>query len=207
MLVSDFFTTVSGAIRRGTALDAEIPGAFRQALQFIEQNYALPYMWKKSTLSVAAATREFVWSGTDANSLRNIRNIRWLNTIGEWNHLKQVDELDFRSTEGTPEGYIMMTEMDTGGVQSRRFEMDAAFDEATSLTISAYHFTRWNGDQAVGNIWLINNAESAIMARTMINLSPHLRDPQVMQMYQALWAESLIVLRAAAAAEEEANRV
>lgn len=208
MLVSTFFSQVSSVIRRGTTLDADIPAAFAGALQFIEQNYSLAYMRRVSTLAVSPLVRSFTWSGLNAASLKSIHQIRWLDDDSRWNRLIKVEELDFVDTSGPiPSGYIVNKEIAMDGTESQVFEMDSYFSEATELNITAYHFTKWTGDTAAANIWLLNNAQQLMLARTMINIAPIMRDGDLLSMYQASWQEHVATLIQWQDEEEQANRV
>jgi hypothetical protein len=203
--LGEFQTIVRGAVRRGNSLDAEIATATKRAVEFIEQNYNLPYMRKVLTDTV---TDEFVIDGTDGQTLKSIQIVRWEDSAGAWRRIVQIDPDQLLSTDGDhPSGYEHIISSDTLGVLTHTLEFDAPFTEATEVEVLGFFKTVVNlTNPSDASIWLVNNAEGALLARTMINLAPIMREPQVMQMYNMLWQEEQKVLIGAADALEQGNR-
>jgi hypothetical protein len=203
--LGEFQTIVRGAVRRGNSLDAEIATAAKRAVEFIEQNYNLPYMRKVLTDTV---TDEFVIDGTDGQTLKSIQIVRWTDLGGVWRRIVQIDPDQLLSTGGEwPSGYEHIIASDTLGAVTHMLEFDAPFPEATEVEVLGFFKSVVNlTNPSDASIWLVNNAEGALLARTMINLAPIMREPQVMQMYNMLWQEEQKVLIGAADALEQGNR-
>lgn len=203
--LADFQTVVRGAVRRGTSLDVEIGTATRRAIEFIEKNFNLPYMRKKLTQSV---TSSISITGDDGQYLKSVQFVRWQDSDGFWYWIRQIDPDQLVSNEGTtPSGYEHTIEADGLGALTHTLTFDAAFETATTVEVMIYRFTKVDLTNAGdSSIWLVNNAESALLARTMLNLAPIMREPQVMQMYQMLWQEEQKTLIGAADALEQGNR-
>lgn len=206
--VQEFFSTIRGVVRRGTALDSELPRVFRQSLRFIEQNYSLPYMRRRLYVTVAVDDEDLLISGSDGNMLKSIKMVRYQSSDGEFHRVKQVEPGDISSTDsdGNPIGYELYSEPQADGTQAWRLRFDTSWKEAVTLEIVLHVFTDWSGDEMAGNIWLLNHAEQALLARCMLNLAPIMRDVAVMQMYQQLWLEGVGVMIAAASELEQDNR-
>lgn len=201
---ADFQTSVREAVRRGNSLDIEIASASKRAVEFIERNYNLPYMRKVLTQN---ATDEVRITGEDGNYLKSVQYVRWANPCG-WQRIVQIDPDQLLSAEGLwPAGYEHLVENAGVGNTEHVLKFDAPFETATDVEILIFRFTRIDlTNPSDANIWLVNNAEGALLARTMINMAPIMREPQVMQMYQMLWQEEQKTLIHAAHELEQGNR-
>ena len=205
MTITEFLAVVRNATLRGNALDQQAANAFVQAVEFIEQNYDLPYMRRVITQS---CTDSFVLTGDDAAQLKSIEELRWFDADSRKYRMKQISPDQLVSREaGTPQGFEYFTETTTAGATTVTLEFDTTFEETTNVSLLGFFYTKVDlTAPSVQNIWLINRAQSALLARTMINLAPIMRDPGVMQMYQALWQESVGVLIAAVSSLEQGSR-
>lgn len=203
--ISDFLSTVRDATLRGSALDGQAAQAFVRAVEFIEQNYNLPYMRRTIEQS---CTSEFTLTGDDAALLKMVQELRWFDTDSIKYQIRQVDPDQLLSREeGTPQGYEHFSTLDTSGAATVTLTFDTAFEEATTVTLLGYFYTKIDlTAPATQSVWLINRAQSALLARTMINLAPIMRDPTVLQMYMGLWQESIGTLIGAVSAQEQGNR-
>ena len=203
--LSAFYTTVSQAALRGAALDAQIPGAVSRAVEFIERNYNLPYMRRTLTQSVVG---EVLISGTDGNTLKSVQIVRWQDSDSRWRRIVQIDPDQLLSSDALqPAGYEHFIESDNGGNQTHRLRFDAAFQAATNVEVMFWAFSRLDlANPSAANIWLVNNAQDALLARTMYNLAPIMREPQLMQMYSMQFAEAVKTLTGSLHELEQGNR-
>lgn len=200
--VAEFFDELRGAIKRGAALDADLPRAFISALRFIEQNYNLSYMRKVETASVTAGATTLEILDEATRSLKSLYKLGYQAVDGTWYYLRQVDPGEFKDNSGTaPAGYILTRLADRWVLT-----FDRSWPEARTLTLWRYDFTVWVSDTSISSLWLVNNASQALLARCMIYLAPVMRDPQLMQMYNQLWLEAATVMIQADGELAQGNR-
>jgi hypothetical protein len=202
---ADFQAIVRAAVRRGDSLNVEIASAAKRAIEFIEKNYNLPYMRRVLEQTV---TNEAVISGADGNLLKSVQYVRWIDSCGTWHRIVQIDPDQLVSNNGVvASGYEHLIESDGVGNITHRLVFDAAFATPTDVEILIYRYSRIDlTNPSDADLWLVNNAEGALLARTMINLAPIMREPQVFQMYQQLWQEEQNTLQYAVHELEQGNR-
>jgi hypothetical protein len=201
---ADFQTLVREAVRRGNSLDIEIASASKRAIEFIEKNYNLPYMRRVLTQTV---TNEAVIDGADGNLLKSVQYVRWQNPCG-WQRIVQIDPDQLLSAEGLwPAGYEHLISSDGVGNTTHTLRFDASFAEPTEVEILIYRYSSIDlTNPSDADLWLVNKAEGALLARAMINIAPIMREPQVFQMYQQLWQEEQKTLQHAVHELEQGNR-
>ena len=202
--LSNFYTLVSQSVLRGTALDAQIPGAVSRAVEFIERNYNLPYMRHTLTKSV---TNEFVIDGDAGQNLKSIQIVRWQDQSA-WRRIVQIDPDQLLSSDANwAAGYEHFVNTTTAGITTHTLRFDAAFAVATTVEVMFWKMTQIDlANPSVADVWLVNNAQDTLLARTMVNLAPIMREPQLMQMYQQLYMEGIKTLVGSADALEQGNR-
>lgn len=206
MNITEFLSDVRLATLRGTSLDAQAARAFVNAVRFIEQNYDLPYMRREVTESCTSA---FVLTGVNAATLKTVQELRWFDGDGVKNRIHQIDpdQLVSRTLDDGARGYEFFTARDGGGNVTTTLQFDAAFTEATDVTLLGYFYSVVDlTAPSEQDNWLINNAHELVLARTMIGLAPIMRDPIVLQMYQQSWQENVGVLIGAASSLEQGSR-
>ncbi len=205
MTITEFLAVVRNATLRGTALDTQAASAFRQAIRFIERNYDLPYMRRIIT---ADCTSEFSLTGTDARLLKTIQQLRWFDSDALRKSIVQIDPYELKSREtGVPAGYEYFTETASDGSVTITLLFDTEFEETTEVELLGYFYSNIDlTSPGNSSLWLVENAEDAVLARTMINLAPIMRDSAVLQMYQALWQESIGTLIGAVSSLEQSAR-
>jgi len=209
MTLSDFIAVVRSATLRGNALDAQIGPAIRRAVLFIESNYNMPYMRRKIDVAVAVDDTAVVLNDTthQAGRLKSIERVRF-NDGGDWYYLKQVDSWQLVSNEAeAPVAFELTSTLSAAGATEVTLTFDSAWAEAQTLEIWGFWRTEIDlTNPSSAGIWLINNAEDVLLARTMMNMAPVMRDPQVLGMYQQLWMEGQQTLIAAVDAMEQGAR-
>jgi hypothetical protein len=187
MTVDDLFSTLRGIAKRGTALDSDMPSAFRKALGFVEQNYNWSWLLTKRELTVAAGATTLEIADSATSRMKNLESVGYQDEDGGWHYLRRVDPGDFRSSEGPPAGYVL-----TRGSDAWLLTFDAAWAEETELTLYTYDLTIWSGNTS-DELHTVQELEDAITARCMIYLAPIMRDPALLQMYNMQWLEAITV--------------
>lgn len=207
MMISEFLAIVRGATLRGTALDTQAGNAFKQAVRFIERNYSLPYM--RRLVTVSGVTSAITLTAADAAQLKSIQRVRWFDSDSQERQIVQIDpdQLVSREPGNDPAGYEFFTSTSALGVVTTTLTLDVPFETATDVEILAYFYSTVDltlpSDQS---LWLLEHATDAVLSRTMINLAPIMRDPTVLQMYQALWQENIGTLIGAVSEAEQGAR-
>lgn len=178
MILSALHSRISRAIGRGTAYDAEIPDYVKEAALFIERNYTFQYMNRFSTftLDADAAQPRLI---TLPTRLKKDNLIRIVNADGTYGKLAKIDPQQQTAllTE-PPTGYYL--DGDT------RIWLAQIPDQDYSCEIFWTAFTTWPTDYS-NEPWLAANASDVLMAQTMVDMAPHLKDETL----TALWGGKL----------------
>lgn len=185
--VATLYADLRRACKRGNALDADFPSAFQRALSFIEANYNLSWMRQKRTKAVFIGDSSTTLAD-GAYKVKSIEKLGYMAADGSWVYLRQVDPGDFSSTVGPPAGFIM-----TRAASGWALEFDAAWTENVTLSIWCYELTVWDGTETA-EPWALAHAYDAVFARTMLNLSPVMRDAGLLETYRVLWLEASTAL-------------
>jgi hypothetical protein len=190
--VAQFFTTVRNAVARGASLDGSFPAALRTALRAVEDNYNLRYMRRMNTYSVAKGDTTLTIYGDVATTLKTIRDLYYFDSAGFRKPLAQINpEQQLTNTGDYPVGFIMTQVQQIDGTVQVTLTFDAPFDAARTLTMHSFNYTGWTGDTGAANLWLVNNAETLMLAGCMTYLAPIMRDTTLMQMYGAMYQKAL----------------
>lgn len=178
MNLGEMHSLVSEAIGRSTAYDTQIPGYVRRAARFLERNYTFQYMNIYSTfpLDADAAEPRLI---TLPSALKKDRLIRIVKSDGEYQDLRKGDPSDVKA---------LLTEIPSiywlSGDDKIWLGQTPAEDYSCEIYWTKY--TTWPTDLGQ-TTWLLTNAEDVLLAQTMVMMSPHLKDPDVLQ----LWSGNL----------------
>lgn len=193
MTLAEFHTLVSGIINRGTSVDTSIVGATRRAARFIERNYTFEYMKQyDSNVAIAAAATTILVSAFTSNEVKRILFLRTLDTTTDpdatvYKYITRSDPMDLGSLEEGRPTHFWMSDKDT-------IQLDMTADKAYTAQIQWVEFTAWPTDTGESP-WLVDNAEDALLARTMLYMAPIVRmAPKEYQMWQQNWAEAVKTL-------------
>lgn len=189
MKLSELHTLVSSAVARGTTLDATIPNFVRMAARWIERNRTYKYMERFGDFAfdTTADYPRRITFPTDR--VKRFNFLRGVNSDGSFQNQKQIDPQELNSIEeGMPKSFWM------DGVNYLVF--DKTPDEDYAEEIAWEEYTAWPTDDDSEN-WLLRNAEDLLLARTMMNLSPFLRDKKVADYWTELFQSSLITVNLA----------
>ena len=168
MNLGELHTLVSASLRRGTALDAHIPGAVRRAARWIERNYSLKYMEEHFLFDIdASATNPRLI--TLPSAVKKIEFFRWKDTDGDYHNMTQVAAQDFPDNEETdPVSFWMEGDR-------RLYLGETPEDDIDGAEILFIRYTSWPTDDAAEH-WLIDNAEDLLLAQSAMNMLPFTRD-------------------------------
>ncbi|MBA4275095.1 MAG: hypothetical protein C0436_05515 [Alphaproteobacteria bacterium] len=193
--VQNFFNTVRATHARGTSLDALLPSALHNALQYIESNYNLSYMRNLWTFQVSSGASRYTWVTENASSLKTMRALYYYDNAGTKKDLRQVPISEITSNTGDmPTGFFIIPKPQADGSIRQEINFDCAWPEAQTLYAFAYNYYGWNKNELDSGVVLINTAEQLVLARMMMQLAPVMRDPQLVQLWGALFQDNINVL-------------
>lgn len=175
MILSEFHTLVSEAIGRSTAYDNQIPGYVRRAARMLERNYNLQYMNVYSTFEIDAEAEEPRLIQMPA-SMKRDRLIRIVQSDGTYNDLRKIDPHDIK---------VLRTELPSAYWLSGDDKIWLAQAPAEDYSAEIYwtRYTTWPTDPG-GEAWLLDNADDVLLAETMVLMAPHLKDPDLISLWQ-----------------------
>lgn len=171
MTLAEFHTQVQNELKRGTSQNALIPAWTKRAARWIERNYTLQYM------------RRFVSFSTDPDAAEP-RALPLPET-----RMKQIDFMRIVSDAGEAlDDYAYLSKCDPQDVlgalekQPTRYWLDAydyiwldyTPDVIYGMEMSYSRYTTWPTDTSE-TPWLVDNAEDALLARTMLYAAPAVR--------------------------------
>lgn len=197
MNLSEFHSLVSEAIGRSTAYDSQIPGYTRRAARFLERNYTLQYMNVYSTFELDAEAEEPRLIQLPAG-LKRDRLIRIIAAGGTYNDLRKIDPQDVK---------VLRTEMPSAYWLSGddKIWLAQAPDVDYSCEIYWTRYTTWP-TAPDGSAWLLENADDVLLAQTMVLMAPHLKDPDILQLWSGNLSVCIKTLLDADLALEDSNK-
>jgi len=202
--LSEFTAMVSGEANQGTRLDSYIPNAIRRAAKLIERNYSFLYMERflELDLDVSVANPRFVpFPGTATKKINFVRYEQSFpsTTTRKYKFLSPVDPINIGTIEEgeSPSAYWI-----TGDESGTRFlVLDQVGTENLTLEVHSVEYSTWpTADTATH--WLLDNAEDAMLGKSMQLLAPYANEPDWMQFYNPMWEEGI---RTLTMADEEAR--
>lgn len=178
--LGELHTTISSALARGTALDAQIPTYLRQAARWVERNQTYQYMRKNGIVLVDLAS--------DYPQVVQVPNPNWKSIDGvrlippeavgatrSYYQIGKVNPNDISFLEsGLPNGYYL------NGTE--QLVLNRTPLEALSVEIFWTEFTSWPTAPQATN-WLLLNGEDLLLNQTLIMMGNYLRDPRMIQTY------------------------
>ena len=182
-------TTISGELNMGTRYDAQIPAKLRQAVRKFERKLDFPYMREFVGIEVSAGdtTVDLIdFAPIDIVLLKKILFWRLEDSYGQFSYIKSVEPQDFRSVDdlGIPPSSYFINYPEELVYVDREFNETYEAEKSRALVVS---FT--DPDTLVAGLashWLFDNAEQAIIAQTILNLGPTMREPEMMVTYGKL---------------------
>lgn len=167
MTLGEFEDQVRASAKRGTALDAQLPGFIRRAARWIEQNYTLSYMRRRITLSVAVGEQQIPLPAGNFKELGPI--------VFAWSGgTSFVNKVDLESLT-VSEQIVFPTQYAVQGASDLIFNMP--FSEAAIGAMVLVQYSDWPLAPNQTH-WLLNNAEQLMLVQTMLNIMVDLRNDQ-----------------------------
>lgn len=191
---AEFKVTVSDTLNRGTTLDTALDTRVRQAIRWFERlrKYSYMYEWTAFTIDASASPDpRLLTLPSRVRSWDFFRILLGSGTAFDYKRLRQINPLDVTRLEITrPEGFWFNSNIQI--VLSSTPKEDYSAE---------YAYWAYTDQDAIGDDdthWLIDNAEDAVLARTMLLMAPYMReDTKFFQMYKALLDDALIGLEIA----------
>lgn len=206
MTLGDFHDIVKAEANQGTRLDSYIPTAVRRAARFMEVNYSFLYMerFQAAELDVSGSNPKFLpFPGDTTKKINFVRYTQMAgsepNRESNYVYLNRVDPIDIAVIEstGNPTAYWL-----TGDESGSRFlVLDRVPATNLDLEIHSVEYSTWPTNLSATH-WLLENAEEAMLAKTMQRLARYAEEPEWMQFYAEPFEEGL---RTVLMADEEAR--
>jgi hypothetical protein len=204
--LGEFHTLIKNEANQGSRLDSYIPEATRRAARFLEVNYSFLYMerFQQAELDVSGANPKFL--PFPGNSTKKVNFVRYTQRAGtdplrasHYVYLNRVDPIDISVIEvnQNPTAYWL-----TGDESGSRFlVLDRVPTTNLILEIHSVEYSTWPTNTSATN-WLLENAEEAMIAKTMQRLARYAEEPEWVQFYAEPFEEGL---RTVIMADEEAR--
>ncbi len=188
MDLGTFHSEISAHIRRGTSMDALIPGFVRRAAFDLEKNYGFQYMRQVATITIDPAvdlTPQYI--DLSSIQLKMIRGFRWEPADGsDFIYLTKVNFGDFLGPEtGVPRYYWLDG---TARIVLGSVPTDTLYGK---LYLSRY--SSWPTLDAETH-WLLENAEQALIHGSLVNFGLYSRDMELVAAHRLLLKGSLELL-------------
>lgn len=196
--LGQFHSLVSAELRRGTVHDAVIPDYVRRAARWMERNHTFQYMRRFQSLTIDADATEprAITLPCSSTLFKGITFFRLVPDDGDYIYLTKIDPRSVSTPEpdddGTPKAYWL------DGLDY--IWLDRAPEEDYNAEMYSVQYTDWPTDTSVSTLWLLNSAEDVMIAQTILQMGPLLRDDQSMGRWKAIRDEAL---RTLLLAEEE----
>lgn len=187
MTLNEFYALVREEAKRGNTLDALIPSKVRQAARWLERKISFEEM--KTTVEVicaAGATNISDWgSGLGSGSrIKELDGLKYFSSAtAEFNHLTRVHEKDITALRTEPpQGYW------TKGRFTAYFNsiLDVSYTFQASLVV----YSVWPTDGSASH-YLMEMQETLLFSRTMMLLSPSMRDEKMLALHKGFIEEQL----------------
>jgi len=177
-----FHTDVADALGRSTSLSGVIPRRVKMAAQWLERNYTFQYMREWKVLNVSASAQYPYIISLHNMFVKGIDSIRRRDLDNDGNiifddPLKKVNPIDRTNRpKGKPESYWL------NGRSS--IILNSIPQEDYTYEAHMVRFTSWGEDDAWTH-WLLDNAYQLLLVRTLMIMSPRLRDTKLWEVYKA----------------------
>ena len=180
-------TNISLELNMGTTYDAYLPRALRNAIRGFERKLDFPYMRNQVGVGLSegdttADLNDLV--EVDMNQFKTIKWWRLEDDNGNFTYMNKVDPRDFASVDSSaipPTSYWI-------DLQEELVYFDREVNDDYSTTRSiAMVVESTDPDTLVAGLashWLFDNAEEALIAATVMNMSPRMREPEFLMLYK-----------------------
>jgi hypothetical protein len=177
MSLATFERRVSRAIKRGKVFDNDIPAYAKDAVKTLEKLRNWKHMWteEEQTLAIDASTRTI----TD---LKSVDFVKRKLTDGTLVPMKKVSPSQVLSIEAGLPGAFWMSSQTT-------IQFDAAPESAITLRYGYWTYSSYDNSLP----WL-DVEENLLVAQTVLEMSPLLRNPKLTQTYSDLVSAKISIL-------------
>jgi hypothetical protein len=173
--LADFYDRVSNAIRRGSIYNSVIANYTYEAMEELEQRHSFRHMWEVQDKTVTTGNRDMTFT----DRIKSIRFIRRANDDGSLSYVSKVEPEDVSGVEtGFPDGYFFKS--------TTEIRFDNEMDQDYTFEVGWYKFTTPADDM----VWL-THMRGLLLAATIVEMAPLLRDPDLVQLYGAQQAKKL----------------
>lgn len=182
--LGEFHTLVAAEANKGTRLAAIIPGWVRRAATWLERNYSFTYMDRHVSFVLdpnASEPRIAPIDGT-VKSLNFIKRLDVDNPLRRYDLERVAPQDTDLIEEGPPTQYWL------DGHQWLWFNRVPNVIYTFHMSYVAY--SAWPVG-AADEHWLLDYAEDALLAKTMLLMAPGQREPEWLQTYAGMYAEGL----------------
>ncbi len=184
MSLGTFKTLVSGEVNKGVLHDTAIAARIRMAARWFERNYSMRYMhrWVEFTIDSTVVEPRLIVPPPRVKSYEFFRIVAADGTLHYLNKIAAADVLNLPTQE--PSRFWL------DGDQNLVLDSDPK--ENYAAEIGYFQYTDWDSLDDNQNPWLVENAEDAMLAQTMIYMAAFLReDNEFLARYQLMRNESL----------------
>lgn len=171
--LEEFYANISNELKRGTSLDAQIPGRVRRAVRMMEDIHTFRYMEHFASLDIDASQTEPRAYATPSG-LKSVYFWRILKTTGGYRYLKKVDPRDVDSTEEAMPKAYWQDGMDYFWLDNTPVE-----NYETEMAYVAYTDIDWTDLSLTPHV--VANFESVIQAQACMLFAPQMRDYQFIE--------------------------
>lgn len=186
MNLAEFYDDIRAHANRGDKIDPVLHGAVRSAVLWMERNYTLPYMTRYLTF-VLGKDKQATVIPCRMKSFQFARVVRGTK-------LYRIEKVDPATIREIPTDAPKRLWFD--GVDYVWFDAIAPEDLTINLSVSAY--TDWptsgSPDEDEFTHWLMDNATDFMLAQTMFNLAPFVREADWFALYGRMREEALKTL-------------
>jgi hypothetical protein len=197
MQLGEFHSLVSRNVKRGSTLDAEIVVATRQAAKALERRFTFLYMKKDYTETLPEGANAISnWTVISQKRIKSILSAQ-ISYQDEVFFLLKTDRRDLLAVTASMPKYYWFT-----AAHEVFFDRAADQDYAIKFQIAAY--SEWP-TALTAEPEIFDIAEDVVLYKTMMNMAPHMRDPEILQTYGALFSEEIKTWIEAEVDKEEQN--
>ncbi len=173
--LGDFHTLVQDGPLNDPTMAQFIPEATRQAAAWLERNYTYLFMEVKFDFVITKGDSIVELTAT-ASQIKSIKWARITKSDGNFDYLQQVDANDLidKPTQ-RPETFWLagIDEMYLGE------DPDAAYTMETVVAL----YTDWLSNNNNFTHWLLDHAQDLLLAQTVLQLAPYMREPEWIPLY------------------------
>lgn len=177
---ASFYADVSEAIKRGTSLDAKIPGWAASACSWLERNFDYNYMRKIA---------RFAWEADDVIDLPvRLKRVEFVRVYvaGEdgtetYQGIQQTSARMISSTQA---------ELQYWWMEDGLLKLDGVPAESVNLEWSYYQYSLWPADPT-DSVPILSDSYNGMLWQTLMNFATFAKDLRMVELYKGMRDEAL----------------